>query len=66
MKKFNETEHKNEKDMWNEETEMKRLLIEADHFKKLAFWGLFVCTGSSAIKPGISFLDTLEIRYASI
>ena len=45
MKKFNEIEHKNEKDLWNEETEMKRLLIEADHFKKLAFWGLFVCTG---------------------
>jgi len=53
MKKFNEIEQKNEKDMWNEEAEMKRLLIEADHFKKLAFWGLFVCTGITIMQPGI-------------
>ncbi|KAL7071059.1 hypothetical protein ACQ4LE_009849 [Meloidogyne hapla] len=39
-----------EKDLWRnneEEDELKKLLTEAEHFKKLAFWGLFVCTVST-------------------
>jgi hypothetical protein len=41
MEKFNENKFKNKEDY----AELNILLAEAKYFKRLAFWGLFICTG---------------------